>query len=140
MGTILDEAKKLRALIEQMAESLDDEDAEKNPNVFPKWEIGVEYKKDFKLRYNDVTYKVLQDHTSQEDWTPDVAVSLFVRVHYNPQEEWPEWEQPTAENPYMKGDKVTFEGEHYISLIDNNVWSPSAYPQGWEKQNVETID
>ena len=39
---ILDEARKLRALIEQMAESLDDETAEQNPNVFPNWEVGVE--------------------------------------------------------------------------------------------------
>jgi len=32
------------------------------------------------------------------------------------------------------GDKVTFEGGHYISLIDANVWSPAVYPQGWEYQ------
>lgn len=135
---ILDEARKLRNLIESMAENLDDETAEQNAYVFPLWAVGVEYKKDFKVRYNDVVYKVLQDHTSQEDWTPDVAVSLFVKVHkQDPQDEYPEYEQPTAENPYMKGDKVTFEGEHYICLIDNCVWSPKEYPQGWEKQNAE---
>jgi hypothetical protein len=26
-----------------------------------------------------------------------------------------------------------FEGEIYQSLIDNNVWSPAVYPNGWEK-------
>lgn len=138
---ILDEARKLRTLIEKMAESLDDETAEQNANVFPSWAVGIEYAVDYKVRYNDVVYKVLQSHTSQEDWTPDTAVSLYVRVHkQDPEDEWPEWEQPTAENPYMKGDKVTFEGEHYISLIDNNVWSPKDYPQGWEKQNAETAE
>ena len=35
----------------------------------------------------------------------------------------------------MKGDKVRFEGKVYQSLIDNNVWSPAAYPQGWEEVN-----
>ena len=35
---------------------------------------------------------------------------------------------------YTAGDKVTFEGQHYISLIDYNVYSPTAYPQGWSLQ------
>jgi hypothetical protein len=38
----------------------------------------------------------------------------------------------TATNPVAVGDKVTFEGVHYVSLIDNNTWSPADYPQGWE--------
>jgi len=47
-------------------------------------------------------------------------------------DEWPPFEQPThAGNVYMKGDKVTFEGKHYESAIDNNSWSPTAYPAGW---------
>lgn len=44
----------------------------------------------------------------------------------------PEWEQPQAHNPYMTGDKVTFEGHVYESLIDDNAWSPAAYPAGWQ--------
>ena len=43
-----------------------------------------------------------------------------------------EWKQPSSTNPYMKGDKVIFEGKTYESLIDNNVWSPAAYPAGWK--------
>ena len=46
----------------------------------------------------------------------------------------PEWVQPTgATDAYQTGDTVTFEGAEYTSLIDGNVWSPTAYPQGWEK-------
>ena len=45
----------------------------------------------------------------------------------------PEWEQPDSTNAYKKGDKVRFEGKVYESLIDNNVWSPSAYPAGWRQ-------
>ena len=45
----------------------------------------------------------------------------------------PEWVQPTgAHDAYQKGDTVTFEGQEYVSLIDGNTWSPTAYPQGWE--------
>lgn len=34
-------------------------------------------------------------------------------------------------SPYMKGNCCTENGQVYKSLIDNNVYSPSAYPQGW---------
>lgn len=48
-------------------------------------------------------------------------------------EEWPEWVQPTgAHDAYNTGDKVTYNGKHYTSLLDGNVWSPDAYPAGWQ--------
>ena len=48
-------------------------------------------------------------------------------------EEWPEWVQPTgAHDCYNTGDKVTYNGQHYVSKINGNVWSPDAYPSGWE--------
>lgn len=36
-------------------------------------------------------------------------------------------------SPYMTGNCCSENGEVYRSLIDNNVWKPSEYPQGWEK-------
>lgn len=48
-------------------------------------------------------------------------------------EEWPEFVQPTgAHDAYNTGDKVTYNGKHYISTMDGNVWAPDAYPAGWE--------
>ena len=35
-------------------------------------------------------------------------------------------------SPYNKGDCCTDGGVIYRSTIANNVWSPSAYPAGWE--------
>lgn len=35
-------------------------------------------------------------------------------------------------SPYATGDCCTEGGHVYRSTIDNNVWAPSAYPQGWE--------
>ena len=141
---ILDEARKLRNLIESMAENLDDETAEQNAYVFPLWAVGVEYKKDFKVRYNDVVYKVLQDHTSQADWTPDVAVSLFVKVHKQDPHEYPEWVQPTgAHDAYQKDEIVKHNEKLWISLIDANVWEPgsagteSLWAEYKENENAE---
>lgn len=48
-----------------------------------------------------------------------------------------EFKQPTgAHDAYMKGDMVVYNGKTYKSLIDNNVWSPDTYPNGWEVIDV----
>lgn len=108
------------------------------PEVYPVWSgNSVEYKKDMRVTYNGVLYKVLTDHTSQETWTPIDAPSLFAKV-LTSTETIPDWEQPTAENAYMTGDKVRYNGKVYESLIDNNVWKPDEYPAGW-KEVTETI-
>lgn len=113
--------------------SISDAVALKMPDVFPEWsDASVFYRKDMKLTYNGVLYKVLQDHTSQASWTPDVAPSLFAKVLVSDDGTPQEWQQPDSTNAYMTGDRVTFEGHVYESLIDNNVWSPTAYPQGWK--------
>lgn len=81
-----------------------------------------------------VTYTVIQGHYLQEDWKPESTPALYHREG-QPGEEWPEWVQPTgAHDAYAKGAKVTYRGQHYISLIDANVYSPEAYPAGWELQ------
>lgn len=77
----------------------------------------------------DLLWKCLQSHTSQADWAPNLAVSLWVQVD-NPAEEWPEWRQPTgAHDAYEKGYKVSHNDKHWISNVDNNVWEPGVY--GW---------
>lgn len=110
-----------------------DEDAYTMRYLYPEWlGNGLTYKANDRLMYNDKFYKVLQDHTSQSDWTPDTASSLYVEIA-DPSNEYPEFKQPTgAHDAYAKGDKVTFEGKHYISLIDANTYSPTDYPAGWQ--------
>lgn len=103
------------------------------PEVYPVWSAdSVEYKKDDRVTYNGILYKVLTDHTSQPSWTPTDAPSLFVKV-LTSDNEILDWEQPSADNAYMKGDKVKYNGKVYESLIDNNVWAPDAYPAGWKE-------
>lgn len=83
------------------------------------------------MLYDSVLYKVLQAHTSQADWMPDVSVSLFAKILIPDPTVIPEWEQPESTNPYMKGDKVTHNGKTWVSNIDNNVWEPGVY--GWDE-------
>lgn len=131
--TLTELATKLRPLIERAAQSLDDADALEAVTLFPLWKPGEEYKAGQKVQDKGILYTVLQDHTSQDGWAPDVAPSLFAKVLIPDPDIIPDWEQPSSTNPYMKGGKVRFEGDVYESLIDNNVWSPSAYPAGWKK-------
>lgn len=94
--------------------------------------IGEPVKAGDIIVHNGVYYRVLQDHTLQADWEPGQVPALYVRVD-DPADEWPEFVQPTgAHDAYAKGAKVTYKGQHYISLIDANVYSPEAYPQGWQ--------
>ncbi len=129
--TLLELARKLRPYIEKAAISLSDEDALEAVNLFENWHIGEAYTKDQRVNFEGILYKCLQAHTSQEAWTPTAAPSLWAKVLIPDANVIPEWEQPDSTNAYMKGDKVMFNGQVYESAIDNNVWSPTAYPAGW---------
>ena len=95
--------------------------------------LGEEVVAGDEVTHLGVAYEVLQSHTLSACWVPGQVPALY-KVKPAPGVEWPEWVQPTgAHDAYKAGDKVTFEGEHYVSLIDNNVWSPKDYPQGWQK-------
>ena len=128
----IEKAKALRKKIESMSAELTDTDALDVPELFPKWTIK-EYAVGDRVRYEDTLYKCLQAHTAQTDWTPDVAVSLWVRVD-DPSIEYPEWKQPVgATDAYSKGSKVSHptQDKHWISDIDGNVWEPGVY--GWSE-------
>ena len=47
---------------------------------FPAWRAGVAYAAGARVSHEGVLYKVVQAHTSQEDWTPDIVPALFAVV------------------------------------------------------------
>lgn len=109
---------------------IDEVTAAEHADQFAEWAFPVDYKAGQIRRYADgKLYKCLKDHTSQEDWAPPAAVSLWVAVA-DPAEEWPEWSQPLgAHDAYNAGDKVSHNGKHWTSDVDGNVWEPGTY--GW---------
>ena len=130
MGKWLDGAQRVREAMDVAGARLDDAAALDAMAIYPAWETDVAYAIGQRVRYGDKLYKCVQAHTSQGDWIPSATPALWVRVSI---EEWPEWVQPTgAHDAYAKGDKVTYKGKRYISLIDGNTYSPDAYPAGWE--------
>lgn len=107
------------------AATFTDEQALTVPELYAEWSGDeVKYTAGERLRYFGVLYKVLQDHTSQEDWSPDAAPSLFAKVLIEDPNTIPEWEQPDSTNGYGIGDKVTHNGTTWVSLVDDNVWEP----------------
>ena len=119
-------AIELRQLIEKATKSLTDEEALECVTLFPEWAEGIAYIIDQRIAYDGKLYRVVQAHTSQAGWTPDVTPALFTEVAMPG--EIPIWRQPTgAQDAYMLGDKVWYPdktGSIYASLIDNNVWAP----------------
>ena len=117
----------LRRMIEMLSATLTDETATDVPELFPGWKPDTDYVIGDRRQYNGILWKCIQAHHSQDDWTPDVSVSLWARTSAD---EFPEWIQPTgASDAYMTGDKVTHNGQHWVSDVDNNVWEPGVY--GW---------
>ena len=123
------------------AETLSDAQALQVPMLFDDFDgNGVAYEVGKRIMFEGVLYKVIQAHTSQAGWTPVAAPSLFAKViNETIDGSIPEFEQPDSTNPYMKGDKVIFNGKVYESLIDNNVYSPEAYPAGWKEVTSDTV-
>lgn len=132
MGVNASEATEVRDAIDVFLATVADEDVESVKVLFPQWKVGVQYEVGMRVRFAENVYKVLQAHTSQEDWAPNVAVSLFAALLIDEETgEIKEWEQPDSTNPYMIDDKVIYDGKTYVSIVDNNVWAPDTY--GWEE-------
>lgn len=127
-----------------------------SPNILPDWTPdGFNYIIGNCVTYNGKLYRVINNHTSQSDWTPDKAVSLYVEIAMpcvksssantgdsttsdsesgNNTETYAEFKKPTgAQDAYAKGTIVLYSGKEYESLIDGNVWSPDEYAAGWKE-------
>ena len=124
-------ARRLRALIEALADFLEDGEALEAPELFREWDGGAVYEAGQRVRYEGILYRCLMDHTAQAGWTPTAAPSLWARVLIEDPDTVPEWVQPDSTNPYMKGVRVAYQGKVWRSLVDQNTWVPGEY--GWEE-------
>ncbi len=103
--------------------------AAEHAELFAPWAYPINYKVGNIRRYGGALFKCVQDHTSQADWSPDTASSLWA-ITADPAEEWPAWSQPIgAHDAYSAGAKVSHQEKHWISDQDGNVWEPGTF--GW---------
>lgn len=130
-------AEQFFKAVQMFAASLGDDQALEIATIYDPWKEGKVYAVGDFLTYgtNSVgdpqLYKVVQAHTSQANWTPDATASLYSAVGLDDSGH-PVWAAPTgAHDAYNTGDIVNYNGTLYQSLIDGNVHSPEAYPDGW---------
>ena len=132
-------AKQLRRAIQLWAATLTDESAMMEiPDIYPTWvaenksyNTGDIFSYGLNADGETQLYSVLQPHTSQPEWTPEIATSLYKKVGFN-DSGVPIWTQPLgATDAYQVGDKVEHNGKTWESDVANNVWEPGVY--GWHE-------
>ncbi len=135
MNKYLHRARRMREQLNNITSKFTDEEAVNNKELYQNWSgNGLQVIVNDVYLYNEDLYRVIQSHVTQKEWTPDVAAGLYAKILVG--DEIKEWEQPDSTNGYMIGDKVYFPTKNdsvYESVIDNNIWSPTAYPAGWKK-------
>lgn len=116
--------------------NLPDDQAMEVADLYPEWVAMKAYAVDEIVKYGvnadgeTQLYKVIQAHTSQEDWKPDVTASLYKAIGFT-DDGVSIWTQPLgSHDAYAKGDVVSFEDQLWVSTVDGNVWQPGVY--GWE--------
>lgn len=114
---------------------LSDEDALEFAELFQMWNgNGLALKTGTRVGFAGKLWTVLQDHTTQWEWTPTTSPSLFAEVL---SAEDPnvvvEWVQPESTNGYPKGQLVSYNDEIWESEVDNNVWKPGDVGAPWKK-------
>lgn len=69
----------VKALVKMRA-SAPDEVALMGAALYPEWAAGKSYAAGNRLQYAGKLYKVIQEHTSSEEWTPDKTPALFTQI------------------------------------------------------------
>lgn len=135
--TVIEQAEAIREAMDVAGATLTDDQALECVRLYRPWEVGKAYTVGEFFTYgvngagDPKLYKVVQSHTSQEDWRPDATPALYDAIGLD-DDGYPVWSQPTgAHDAYNKGDIVNYNGVLYESIIDGNVYSPDAYPAGW---------
>lgn len=115
-------ARTLRKKIEALAQPMTDSEAYYVPELFPMWKTDTAYQTGNRVQYEGKLYKCLQGHTSQSDWTPNTAVSLWVEVAEPGQGDTPDNPIPYNNNmELVEGKYYSQNGVVYICFRSTGV-------------------
>lgn len=98
------------------------------------WTKG-EYKIGDIRKHNGQVWKCVQAHNNANnpDIEPSKSPAHWVFYKSKDVKYAKHYIQPQgAHDAYMKDEYMIFEGKTYKSIIDNNVWNPRDYSQGWK--------
>ena len=95
------------AVAQIQAQGLTDEQALQCKAIYPAWSPdNVQYAEDCKVLHEDILYKCISAHTSQESWAPGVAPSLWTAIESGEH-------SGTEEDPIPVPDTVMTAGMEY---------------------------
>ena len=127
------EARALRFLITQGAQSLTDAQVSTAPEVLPRMKYdGALIKNGTRINWNGAIKRAAVDLLDTEANDPYHAPTMWEDVLYrNGCRIIPE--TITVGLQFSSGELGWWGDKLYRSLRDANVWTPSAYPAGWEE-------
>ena len=132
--------KQVRRALELFVQTIaDDSTAMEVADVFPEWiKDNHTYKAGERFRWgvdalgDTQIWQVLQNHTSQPNWTPDTAVSLYKRIGVTEDGVVVYTKPHGTSDAYMAGNRVMFDDGHIRKcLVDYCVYDYIEYPAGW---------
>ena len=130
--TLTEKAHKMRAAMETAAVSLDDATASTAPELFPRLKgDGSLVKAGTRICWCGTLKRAAVDLWDNAENTPEAAPTLWEDVLYRdgiriiP-------DTITAGLAFTKGEQGWLGDVLYASTMDANVWTPDAYPAGWE--------
>ena len=130
--TLTEKARKMRAAMETAAVSLDDATASTAPELFPRLKgDGSLVKAGTRICWGGTLKRAAVDLWDNAENTPDAAPTLWEDIDYRdgirviP-------DTITVGLAFAKGEQGWWGDVLYASTIDANVWTPDAYPAGWE--------
>lgn len=135
MKNILVNARTYRKAIETAVPSLDDKTASTSPSLFPRLTGGgALVKAGTRINWNGTLKRAASDLWDTAENNPDNAPTLWEDIAYRggyriiP-------ETITTGTAFSKDECGWWQDKLYKSIIDSNVWTPEAYPSGWELVN-----
>ena len=130
--TYIEQARKLRPIIEQATEILDDKDASESVELFPHLKgDGTLIKAGTRINWNGVLKQAAVDLWDTDDNTPDNEQTLWTDIAYRegirviP-------DTITAAQAFALDELGWWDGHIYRSTIAANVYTPDQYAAGWE--------
>lgn len=128
------EALRLRAIVEQAAESLDDQTASTAPALFPRLkQDGALVKAGTRVNWGGTLKRAAVDLWDTAENTPNAAPTLWEDIDYRdgyrviPS-------VITAGTAFALDELGWWGGKLYKSKLAANVYTPEQYPAGWGEQ------